>query len=79
MPRLSSETISLIQEMAANNQLWGAERIRGELLKLDIRRSQTDYSEVHETDSRHFELVDRTGKRSYATMRQRYGPVIFCR
>jgi len=26
--------------MAANNQLWGAERIRGELLKLDIRVSK---------------------------------------
>ncbi len=25
--------------MAANNRLWGAERIRGELLKLDIRVS----------------------------------------
>ncbi len=36
-PRLSPETISLIKEMAANNRLWGAERIRGELLKLDIR------------------------------------------
>jgi putative transposase len=35
-PRLSLETISLIKEMAANNRLWGAERIRGELLKLDI-------------------------------------------
>jgi putative transposase len=32
--------ISLIQEMAANNRLWGAERIRGELLKLDIRVSK---------------------------------------
>ena len=40
MPRLSSETISLIQEMAANNRLWGAERIRGELLKLGIRVSK---------------------------------------
>jgi putative transposase len=30
--RLSPETISLIKEMAANNRLWGAERIRGELL-----------------------------------------------
>jgi hypothetical protein len=29
-PRLSCETITLIQEMAANNRLWGAERIRGE-------------------------------------------------
>jgi len=40
MPRLSSETISLIQEMATNNRLWGAERIRGELLKLGIRVSK---------------------------------------
>jgi putative transposase len=39
-PRLSPETISLIKEMAANNRLWRAERIRGELLKLDIRVSK---------------------------------------
>jgi len=39
-PRLSCETITLIKEMAANNRLWGAERIRGELLKLDIRVSK---------------------------------------
>jgi putative transposase len=38
--RLSLETISLIKQMAANNRLWGAERIRGELLKLDIRVSK---------------------------------------
>jgi len=30
----------LIKEMAANNRLWGAERIRGELLKLKIRVSK---------------------------------------
>jgi putative transposase len=35
-PRISQETISLIQEMARDNRLWGAERIRGELLKLGI-------------------------------------------
>jgi putative transposase len=35
-PRLSLEIIALIKEMATNNRLWGAERIRGELLKLDI-------------------------------------------
>jgi hypothetical protein len=29
MPRLSSETISLIQEMAANNQLWGRNAFEG--------------------------------------------------
>jgi putative transposase len=35
--KVSAETIALIKEMAKNNRLWGAERIRGELLKLDIR------------------------------------------
>jgi len=36
-PKVSAETIALIREMAAANVRWGAERIRGELLKLDIR------------------------------------------
>jgi putative transposase len=31
------ETITLIKEMAANNRLWGAERIRGELLTVGIK------------------------------------------
>jgi putative transposase len=35
--RVSDETIALIRAMAATNRRWGAERIRGELLKLDIR------------------------------------------
>jgi putative transposase len=39
-PRRSHETIRLIRAMAANNRLWGAERIRGELLKLDIQVSK---------------------------------------
>ena len=50
-PKLSPETISLIKEMAANNRFWGAERIRGELLKLGIRRSQTDHPEVYAAGS----------------------------
>jgi transposase InsO family protein len=32
--------VALIKEMAAQNRLWGAERIRGELLKLGIRVSK---------------------------------------
>src|SRR5258708_17008351 len=36
-PKISPETIALIKEMASTNRLWGAERIRGELLKLGIR------------------------------------------
>ena len=35
--RLRVELIDLIQAMATANGLWGAERIRGELLKLGIR------------------------------------------
>ena len=38
--RLGPEVIELIQAMARDNVLWGAERIRGELLKLGIRVSK---------------------------------------
>jgi hypothetical protein len=36
-PKVAEETIALIRQMARGNRLWGAERIRGELLKLGIR------------------------------------------
>ena len=36
-PRIEAETIALIKQMASENPLWGAERIRGELLKLEIK------------------------------------------
>ncbi len=36
-PKIPVETIVLIKAIAANNRLWGAERIRGELLKLNIK------------------------------------------
>ena len=39
-PKVAPETISLIQKMAKENHLWGAERIRGELLKLGIEVSK---------------------------------------
>jgi transposase InsO family protein len=35
-PQMAPDTIALIKRMARNNRLWGAERIRGELLKLGI-------------------------------------------
>ena len=35
-PKISAETVALIKEMAVQNRLWGAERIRGELLKLGL-------------------------------------------
>jgi putative transposase len=39
-PRVASETVALIKTIALNNRLWGAERIRGELLKLGIHVSK---------------------------------------
>ena len=35
-PKIPPETTALIRKMARDNLLWGAERIRGELLKLGI-------------------------------------------
>jgi putative transposase len=39
-PRLPRETSDLIRQMGREHPLWGADRIRGELLKLDIRVSK---------------------------------------
>jgi putative transposase len=35
--RVAAETVRLIKQLARENRTWGAERIRGELLKLNIR------------------------------------------
>ena len=35
--KVATDTIALIRRIAADNRLWGAERIRGELMKLGIR------------------------------------------
>jgi hypothetical protein len=35
--RVAPEVVALIHRMATENRLWGAERIRGELLKLGVR------------------------------------------
>ncbi len=40
-PPIASETRDLIREMSRDNRLWGAPRVRGELLKLGIKVSQT--------------------------------------
>jgi transposase InsO family protein len=39
-PRISLEIIELLKLMASENGLWGAERIRGELLKLGVKVSK---------------------------------------
>ncbi len=38
--RIPEDVVSVIREMAVANRLWGAERVRGELLKLGIRLSK---------------------------------------
>jgi hypothetical protein len=40
-PKVAAGTIALIRELAAANRLWGAERIRGELLKRGTRVATT--------------------------------------
>jgi transposase InsO family protein len=49
-PRLSPETIALIQQMARENLTWGAKRIRGELLNLGIRVSKRSIQKYIPTD-----------------------------
>jgi putative transposase len=39
-PRIPTETVDLIERLAMENGLWGAERIRGELLKIGVRVSK---------------------------------------
>jgi hypothetical protein len=52
-PKIPPETIALIRKTAKENHLWGAERIRGELLKLGIRvckrtiRPHSSYEKQH--------------------------------
>lgn len=40
VPRVPAGTVSLIERMARENRLWGAERIRGELRKFGIQLSK---------------------------------------
>jgi hypothetical protein len=45
--RLASDVIQLIRRMATSNRLWGAERIRGELLKLGYSSRQEHHPALH--------------------------------
>ena len=59
-PRIAQKTIDLIKKMAQENRLWGAERIRGELLKLGIRVSKR-------TIQKHMPKVRRNSSQTWAT------------
>jgi len=48
-PPLSDDLVGLIKQMAEENRSWGAERIRGELLKLGVRASKSTIQKyIHE-------------------------------
>jgi putative transposase len=59
--RVAPETIALIGKMASENRLWGAERIRGELLKLGIRVSKR-------TIQKYMPKVRRKSSQTWATL-----------
>ena len=67
-PRIDGETITLIQQMARDNSLWGAERIRGELLKLGVRHAKS-------TIQRHIRAVrpPRSSGQPWATFLRNHG------
>ena len=71
-PKVAPETIALIRQMAAANRLWGAERIRGELLKPGIRVAKTTVQR-HMRDARPAPSV-RAGPPSCATTPTGSGP-----
>jgi putative transposase len=45
-PKISPETVALIKQIATENQTWGAERIRGDLLKLGIKIANWTTAEI---------------------------------
>jgi len=51
-PKIPTETIALIKETAVQNRLWGAERIRGELLKLGLHVSKRTI-QIEQGESEH--------------------------
>ena len=74
-PQVSTETVALIQQLAAENRLWGAERIRGELLKLGLRVGKR-------TVQRHMRAArpprPRAGGQTWATFVRNHAGAIWC-
>jgi len=73
-PKISEEIVALIKEMARDNRLWGAERIRGELLKLGRRVcKRTIQKYMRQCAQLHY--VGKTGRPSFTIMLSKSGPV----
>mgnify|MGYP001820099486 CR=1 FL=1 len=75
-PPLTDDLISLIRQMAKDNLTWGAERIRGELLKLGLRVSKSTVQKCTSMQYANRDCPNRRGPPFCATMLVRSGPVI---
>lgn len=71
-PPMAAEKINLIQRLARENHLWGAERIRGELLKLGVRVARS-------TVQKYVQRLRITGPgdQSWATFLRNHAPQIW--
>jgi putative transposase len=74
-PKVAAETIALIRQMATENRLWGAERIRGERAFAGHTGLQADDPEVHENGSFTPSSRPEVGNRSRVTTQDRSGRV----
>lgn len=74
-PRLPAEAIHLIQEMARDNHLWGAKRIRDELLKLGYQTSARTVRKYMKQTGRH--VPPRRASHTWATFLKNHAPDIW--
>jgi transposase InsO family protein len=74
-PRIAQETIDLIKQMAVENRLWGAKRIRGELKKLGICVSKRTIQRYMRQARK--ALPPRTSSQTWATFLKNHGHEIW--
>jgi len=76
--RVPAETIALIKQLARENRLWGAERVQGELLKLDIKLAKRTIQK-HMRSVRSPRPSGQTWSTFLKTMPHKCGRATFCR
>ena len=74
-PRIAQETIELIKQMAVENRLWGAKRIRGELKKLGVQVSKRTIQRYMRQARK--ALPPRTSGQTWATFLKNHGHEIW--
>ena len=77
-PRIADDTIALIETMATNNRVWGAERIRGESCSSSTSASPSARSSGTCGASGSHDRPARAGRRFCAITLMQPGPAISC-